>query len=155
MFSYLWLFKYYKTFINNRNILLSLLHSYLKYVSVSGYFATIEVLIHFLQHLLAEIFSSGEVHIWTRCKIAGADNIPHCCSRHSFLFLCCQKTNGWFFWSLGDHYSGCCCFIHGLCESLSLSLFFCLTHSLTQKYEISLKEKPPSSFKFWPLSISI
>lgn len=67
----------------------------------------------------AEIFSSGQVHIWTRCKIVGPDNFSYRCSCCSFLCLCCQKTNRWLSWSLGDNHNGSCCCVHNLCETLS------------------------------------
>lgn len=109
--------------IENRKILL---HCYLKYVTGSIHFITMRVLNHCFDYFLAEIFSSGKVHIWTRCEITGADNFSYCCSCRSFLCLCCQKTDGWFFWPLGDIHNGCCCCVHSLCESFSLvyDIFF-------------------------------
>lgn len=91
---------------------------------------TMRVLIHCFDHFLAEIFSSGKVHIWTRCEITGADNFSYCCSCRIFLCLCCQKTDGCFFWPLGDIHNGCCCCVHSLCESFSLMydiFFLCLS----------------------------
>lgn len=81
----------------------------------------------------ADIFPSGKVHIWTWCKISGIYHIPYCCSSCSFLCLCCQKTDGWFFTSLGNIYNGCCCCVHSICEfSLSLTHTRERTHTHTE-----------------------
>lgn len=86
-----------------------------------------EILICCFHLFLAEIFSSGKVHIWTRCEIIGAYNFTHCCSCRSFLCLCCQKTIAWFFWPLGDFHNGCCSYFHNLCESFT---FICYKYFL-------------------------
>lgn len=68
----------------------------------------------------ADIFSWGEICLWTRCEISGFDHIPYCCTCYNFLHLCSQKNDGWFFLSLGDINNDCCCRIHSLCEFFSL-----------------------------------
>lgn len=89
--------------------------------------------INCFEPFLAEIFSSGSVHIWTRCKIVSPDNFSYSCSRCRILYLCCQKTDRWLFWSLGDINNGSCCCLHNLCEALSLYIW-CLTIIWALKY---------------------
>jgi len=104
----------------------------LKMCCCSSGFGSVKIHIHCFHPFPAEIFSSGQVHIWTRRKIVGPDNFSYCCSCCSFLRLYCQKTNKWFFWSLGGDHNGHCGYIHNLCETLSLSLSVSLICIQTQ-----------------------
>jgi len=90
---------------------------------------SVKMHIHCFHPFPAEIFTSGQVHIWTGCKIVGPDNFSYCCSCCSFLCLCCQKTNKWFFWSLGDDHNGHCYYIHYLCETLSSCFLYAYKHT--------------------------
>jgi len=63
----------------------------------------------------ADIWSSREIDIWTRCEVFVSHHISHCCSRLSILRICSQKTNGWFS-PLGNFNNGCCHCIHLICE---------------------------------------
>lgn len=108
------------------------------------------IYIHLVFAFVADIFSPGEVYLWTRCTIVGPDHIPNCCSCLHFLHLCCQKVDGSLFTSLGNIGNGCRCCIHSLCEfSLLFThyiyIYICI-HSL-------LECRQSCSNKFYPVHL--